>query len=421
MNELNGTTLERPKYQESALALALSGGGLRATLFHLGVVERLYELGVLDGISYLSTVSGGSILGAWLALNWTGLLSAPAQQRGSFFEARVVAPLVALARADVRNRALRLRLRPKGWGCSGAESLSTVLDELLFRGATLGQLPPEPQLRVSLNATNLRNGKRFRFSRFSVGDYYGGYTTTGVPGIPVATAVAASAAFPGMFGPLRLRVQGPFKRWTFKEPSVLEDAPEVPGGCVFLMDGGIYDNIGLQAASQRCGRIIAVDAGQPLDVDFPVRWGRSTMLRSVDVMMSRIVNHPVSDFVQSLISEQRQGAFIRSSRTVEEVATRPADSPSLEPGLCPGLDKSAAVVLSQLRTDLDAFTDLEIELLRYHGRCLADVSVRRFLPSWIQQAPASITRRDLSVEERESLAKGRERSYLPALAVWRGW
>ena len=47
------------------LGLALSGGGLRATLFHLGVVRFLRDAGLLRDITHIVSVSGGSILGAW--------------------------------------------------------------------------------------------------------------------------------------------------------------------------------------------------------------------------------------------------------------------------------------------------------------------------------------------------------------------
>ena len=52
------------------LGLALSGGGFRATLYHLGVVRCLRDAGVLPEVTHITTVSGGSILGAHLALNW---------------------------------------------------------------------------------------------------------------------------------------------------------------------------------------------------------------------------------------------------------------------------------------------------------------------------------------------------------------
>ena len=46
------------------LGLALSGGGFRASFFHLGVLRRLAELDLLRHVSVLSTVSGGSVIGA---------------------------------------------------------------------------------------------------------------------------------------------------------------------------------------------------------------------------------------------------------------------------------------------------------------------------------------------------------------------
>ena len=51
----------------SGLALCLSGGGFRASLFHLGAVRRLNELGILSKVTTISSVSGGSILSAHLA------------------------------------------------------------------------------------------------------------------------------------------------------------------------------------------------------------------------------------------------------------------------------------------------------------------------------------------------------------------
>jgi hypothetical protein len=52
------------------IALALSGGGFRATVFHLGVIARLAEEDRLEEVTFLSTVSGGSLcVGLVLGLN----------------------------------------------------------------------------------------------------------------------------------------------------------------------------------------------------------------------------------------------------------------------------------------------------------------------------------------------------------------
>ena len=52
------------------LGLCLSGGGLRATFFHLGAVHALRDLGLLQRVTQIASVSGGSILAAHLVLNW---------------------------------------------------------------------------------------------------------------------------------------------------------------------------------------------------------------------------------------------------------------------------------------------------------------------------------------------------------------
>jgi len=54
---------------EPLSGLALSGGGIRSATFALGVLEALRAAGLLSSIDYLSTVSGGGYIGAWLTAN----------------------------------------------------------------------------------------------------------------------------------------------------------------------------------------------------------------------------------------------------------------------------------------------------------------------------------------------------------------
>ena len=51
------------------VGLAISGGGIRSATFALGVLESLRRCGVLKKIDFLSTVSGGGYIGAWLSGN----------------------------------------------------------------------------------------------------------------------------------------------------------------------------------------------------------------------------------------------------------------------------------------------------------------------------------------------------------------
>jgi len=59
-----------PKQEEhdSKIGLALSGGGFRASIFHLGVIRRLEELGLMKKVSVISSVSGGSIIAAYYVI-----------------------------------------------------------------------------------------------------------------------------------------------------------------------------------------------------------------------------------------------------------------------------------------------------------------------------------------------------------------
>jgi hypothetical protein len=52
----------RPKAELSGNILALSGGGFRATLFHLGVIRYLFEQRKLQNVDTICSVSGGSVL-----------------------------------------------------------------------------------------------------------------------------------------------------------------------------------------------------------------------------------------------------------------------------------------------------------------------------------------------------------------------
>jgi hypothetical protein len=55
--------------QASLVGLAISGGGIRSATFALGVLESLRRHRVLPRLDYLSTVSGGGYIGAWLSGN----------------------------------------------------------------------------------------------------------------------------------------------------------------------------------------------------------------------------------------------------------------------------------------------------------------------------------------------------------------
>src|SRR5947209_11874980 len=83
------------------LGLALSGGGFRASLYHLGLVRFLRDAGLLSQVSHITSVSGGSIFAAHLVLHWDRYNGSPSE-----FDA-AASELLSFVRLGVRNRITR--------------------------------------------------------------------------------------------------------------------------------------------------------------------------------------------------------------------------------------------------------------------------------------------------------------------------
>ena len=62
-----------PTEKTFKIGLALSGGGFRASIFHLGVIRRLEELGIMREVDVISAVSGGSIIAAYYVIEMENL------------------------------------------------------------------------------------------------------------------------------------------------------------------------------------------------------------------------------------------------------------------------------------------------------------------------------------------------------------
>jgi hypothetical protein len=69
--EISSSTTSKTDNNGEALnpsvGLAFSGGGVRSATYNLGVLQGLAEYGVLEKVGFISSVSGGSYINAWLA------------------------------------------------------------------------------------------------------------------------------------------------------------------------------------------------------------------------------------------------------------------------------------------------------------------------------------------------------------------
>lgn len=232
---------------EPGVGLCLSGGGYRAMLFHVGSLWRLYEAGQLFTLQRISSVSGGSITSAVLALAWKHL---PFDGARAPFEARVVEPIRALARRTLDAEAIIGGILLPG---SIGEKVAAAYDKYLFHGATLQDLPDTP--RFIINATNVQSGVLWRFSKPYMGDYRVGRIEK--PDFSIARAVAASSAFPPVLSPLTIELHPA----AFK-PGSGDDLQRPPfTSDVVLADGGAYDNLGLETVWKRYETVLVSDAG----------------------------------------------------------------------------------------------------------------------------------------------------------------
>lgn len=210
------------------IAVTFSGGGFRATFAALGVLRYLADAQRLGSLRYASSVSGGSVANGMVAARW------PEVRAGGYssgaLDQHVIAPLMdRVSRSSLKWKLLRNIWRTIG-PANRTDLLAWAFDEWFFDGVELEHLDPE--CRWIFNAANLTTGVRFAFERDVLGDYVTGLAKTDGTGQRVAQAVAASAAVPGAFAPMT--VSG-------------VDFPCGERGTPRLLDGGAYDNTGLEA------------------------------------------------------------------------------------------------------------------------------------------------------------------------------
>lgn len=229
---------------EPAIAVALSGGGFRATLAGLGVLRFLADAGLLAQVRYVSSVSGGSVASGLFARHYDAV-SADGFTRDAF-DRHVLKPFVT----TVSTRSLSRGMLPQIWKLIGRRTRTDLLaeefDELFFGGFRLADLPA--QCRFMINAANTTTSVRFVFERDFLGDYVIGYVPTEPTRLRLSHAVAASAAVPGLLAPM-----------------VLDKSIAFPcrnGRTVRLVDGGAYDNSGTEAVDELPDSLlVAVNAG----------------------------------------------------------------------------------------------------------------------------------------------------------------
>jgi NTE family protein len=394
---------EQPEHPK--LGLALSGGGHRAAFFHVGVLARLAELGLLRRVEVISTVSGGSIVGALYYLHVKNLLESKADAeigdtdyvevvravereyreaaatnvRGSGWANPLKNFQMALPTYTRTDRVAELyeqRFYSKAWGeRPKTDGRIRMRDLLIAPKGHEGRFDPDvenatrnaPVPILLLEATTVNTGHNWRFEAM----YMGEPPRQGLPDVasredvdkntilprtawddlpvacrdfPLGSAVVSSACFPGGFPPMQ--VTGLYKD---------------QGWVVKLIDGGVHDNQGVEGLDDRgCTHLVISDgSGQMPDVKKP-----STRLPAV---LGRVVSiYGDAEREQRLLELLDRGDSVgfmhlqtglpaRTMPVQGAASTEEAELPTSEFGVAEGVQRAHA----EVRTDLDAFCEVE--------------------------------------------------------------
>jgi NTE family protein len=227
----------------------LSGGGVRATAFHLGLLLRLAAEKRLERVKVVSTVSGGS-LAAGLVFSKAGLAW---PSSSSFIENVLPLARSALVDHSLQGTALRrLGLQPWKFFGSRGKLFAQTLEDVWGITGTLKQIGDIP--RWLINATCYETGRNWRFSQQHIGDWRFGHNFNQV--VPISVAIAASAAIPYMVGFVDLLVDS--DGWFSIDPPT--DEPRDPitpmRASVRLWDGGVYENLGMEPVYKPQRRLV---------------------------------------------------------------------------------------------------------------------------------------------------------------------
>lgn len=450
---------DETKKDELKLKLAFSGGGFRATFYCLGAFRRLVELGLWKNVCRIDSVSGGSITAGAIML---GLKECKKEHSDNFkdvkdFNEKVTKPLKRLGQSGFREKItgsslvilltvwvlfflglcilfsqffynslslnkffagllsllfaflidtiLIVALFSIVWRSLYSIFFQRRLADGLFGNELMTSLPAYPEW--SANATCLNTCKRFRFKQTEFGGYKIGDTKDKYD-IPISFVVACSAAFPQVFAPLRLKLERNKRRFASKyaydtdsKYGVLEE--------IYLTDGGVYDNLGIENFLHAEGQFIAIDAGGYGSIEEKLSWPKMH-LRIIDTALEQtVLLRRRLLFKQNIIQsaeknpEKAKGVILILGASAKEYVANDkqiygkfgilSDECAEQIPSYDFLFDNSEVdeLIANLRTDLDTFHDIEIDLLMWAGEIRMDAIIKRYLKSYLTRDKFSET------------------------------
>ena len=281
---------------DTLIILAFSGGGTRAASFSFGVLEELRGTSIvvngqptrmLDEVDVVTGISGGSFTALAYALYGEKLFDEYEQR---FLKRNVQGELISRFLNPVHWPSLA----SEGWGRS--EMAAEYYDEILFEGATFGDLVDKPGPVSIASATDISTGARFAFVQ---GNW--DIICSDLSKFPLSRAAAASSAVPVALSPVTINNYGgtcgyqePASVKAFRDPAsrsrpagrtmqrykelqAMQNSVDRP--YFHLVDGGISDNLGMRAVLEGLEQLEASD-----------RFRRASRIGSVRRIVVFVVN-----------------------------------------------------------------------------------------------------------------------------------
>ncbi|MGG1147724.1 patatin-like phospholipase family protein [Bacillus wiedmannii] len=397
------------------LGLALSGGGFRASFYHIGVLARLADLGLLRSVELISTVSGGSIIGALYYLHLKKLLE---EKRDVEIKDEDYQKIVAKIEVDflkVVQKNLRLRtflnpvknIRMILPNYSRSDHIGELYDKFLYRKVLdtnntqpikMKELIIKPCCESNsfhplkdnenrsakvpillINATILNNGHNWCFSASDMGEtqidqsrkkFDKNFRLKRIESyddiykhedFELGVAVAASACVPGIFAPLAISD-------LYDEKVRLQ-----------LVDGGVHDNQGIRGLLDKrlnCTHFIISDASAQLkDEREPNVQISNVIKRSNSILSDNLREEQLSNIIKEhsgnvALLHLKKGLPVKEVSYFDERHNLKEESKLYnmeQPCETFGVNTDVQNLLSGIRTDLDSFSEVEAFSLMLNG------------------------------------------------------
>lgn len=414
------------------IGLALSGGGLRAAAFHLGTLKKLNDLGILKDVDVISSISGGSIVGAFYLLNkdnFHEFYNQFVEILKKNFIARMIFSFDFLLRAGLILMLIVLfclAVHSVGWAIALISVLLVAIacffykifpttdlirkqyDKFIYFNKRLGDLPEQPTLII--NSTNLDTGTLFSFTKkiaFDTSYKYSPYNVkpeVDSTNIRISQAVSCSTSVPYIFSPTQFRFMSDGK--TLK-PN--------------LVDGGIYDNQGIYritSANSKYKADIAIvsDASAPFKKKYYGINPVPVMRRIISVLMRRIRSVQFQDRIYEeserdlweigyfsldwnyencllgfwdafknkkirphLVQHYGLSDDLRNDKVA--VISKLKESIHFDSIICEGLSNDQIELVAKIGTNLTALHPKVIDLLIKHASTLVEIQIKLYCPT----------------------------------------